>query len=261
MLFSRNLIRHRQRILQFASQTYFQDLGIVEPNETDILICIKDGVYQRSKFIKSREQSKAKVKAITENTNLDFDSDGKLCIYSYSDQLAQKQLTVAIPILTFLGTYLLAKDTYDNYNEVEDEDGILEHDPGALRTKKILKWFMTGFTSIGWILMANRLGERKHHICQIDLLKHETVPNYSNELLLTQWNGETRKIFIRNIQNTANDEVQLGVTLDGETYRIMKVHNLPEEPLMVTDLVFAVLTANTQSVLMDKWTKEDAKTM
>ena len=41
----------------------------------------------------------------------------------------------------------------------------------------------------------------------------------------------------------------------------MKVLNLPEEPLMVTDLVFAVLTANTHSVLMDKWTKEDAKAM
>ena len=113
--------------MQFASRNYFQDLGIVDAGETEILICIKDGVYQRSKFLKTSQQSKVKAKQEAEaKPSLDFDKDGKLCIYSYSDQLAQKRLTVAVPLLTFLGTYLLAKDTYDAWEEVDDEDSILQ---------------------------------------------------------------------------------------------------------------------------------------
>ena len=51
------------------------------------------------------------------------------------------------------------------------------------------------------------------------------------------------------------------MTLDDEKYKIMKVHNLPEEPHMITDLVFAVLTPHTHSVLLEKWSKEDAKVL
>ena len=51
------------------------------------------------------------------------------------------------------------------------------------------------------------------------------------------------------------------MTLDGDKDKIMKVNNLPEIPFMVTDLVFAVLTPNTHSVLMDKWSKENERTL
>ena len=58
--------------------------------------------------------------------DFDFDKDGRLCVYSYEDQITLQRLSVSIPILTFLGTYLLAKDKYDDSIEVEDEFNILE---------------------------------------------------------------------------------------------------------------------------------------
>lgn len=40
-----------RRALQIAPQrTFFKDLGIVDANETDVLLAVKDGIYNRARF-------------------------------------------------------------------------------------------------------------------------------------------------------------------------------------------------------------------
>ena len=56
---------------------------------------------------------------------MNFDKNGLLTVYDASEGLDFRKQSLAIPLLTFLGTYMLAKETYDDYIEPLDEE--LEH--------------------------------------------------------------------------------------------------------------------------------------
>jgi hypothetical protein len=86
------MIRCRQiyatKLLQpVVKRHFFRELGIADCNETDVLVAMKEGIYQRQAFLTSAKMSRPHQKV----ERVDFAQNGRLIIFDYSNQLPQMQ--------------------------------------------------------------------------------------------------------------------------------------------------------------------------
>jgi hypothetical protein len=62
-----------------AQRAFFKDLGIIDANETDILVAVKDGIYNRALFKEAHLKSGMKTLVPV----AEFDAENKLCVFNF----------------------------------------------------------------------------------------------------------------------------------------------------------------------------------
>ena len=119
----------------------------------------------------------------------DIDAEGKLCIYSYQDQIKDLRINPGVPFVTMVCSYIL----YENSREMVIQKNYV------LRTVQFL-------TTFGWLALLNRSVEKKKSICRMDLLRHPDNPRYSAQVLLTRLDGYEWIVPIKEISHTSNND-------------------------------------------------------